>query len=338
MNALKNLLESVPVPVYVNFDGTRAWIADPALEMEVQLEGTPSRPVAFPAQVLANLLEGADVEIFLKDDQLRVSRPGFLAEIRTAEATPPTILRQIEEPIAQVSGDFVKTFRSALSLGRRNISYTAKVLVEVEDRVKVVATDGYCLHVHALEAEVYQAARLHFPVTAAEGFRILNRDEPLTLYGAWKGKALVVESSSARVGLVLADPRYPDYHRAIPTEPPQGQIKTARKELVRALRRALLVAEARNHAVRLSVQEGLCVEALDNSLSPVSRENLPGEGQGQVFVNATYLVDTLEEIEGDEATLTLYPRGTATLLEVKDESFYALISALRTPENPPGEG
>lgn len=338
MNVLKNLLESVPVSVYVNFDGTRAWIADPAFEMEVQLKGTPSRPVAFPAQVLANLLEGADMEIFLKDDQLRVSRPGFLAEVRTAETTPPTILRQIEEPIAQVSGDFVKTFRSALSLGRRNISYTAKVLVEVEDRVKVVATNGYCLHVHTLEAEVYQKARLHLPVTAAEAFRVLNRDEPLTLHKAWAGKALVVESPNARVGLSLADPHYPDYHQAIPTRSPEGYIQAPRKELVRALRRALVVAEARNHAVRLSVREGLQVEALDDNFSPVSKEALPGEGQRELFINAAYLVGALEEIEGDEVHIAIYTGPRAPLVEVKDERFYALISALRTPQNPPSEG
>jgi DNA polymerase-3 subunit beta len=341
MNALKSLLKNVRESIsYVNFNGTHAWITDYGVEMEVQIgEGEPSEPVALPRQVLLDLLETADVNLFLKGDRVVARGPGFLAQIRTGEGTPPIILSKAEEPISRVNGDFVKAVRNALSVGRKNTAYEAKVLVEAEDGVKVVATDGYRLHIYTLEAEVYREAKLHLPATADEAFRILNRGESLTLYRAWEGNALVIESPTARVGFTLAAPRYPSYQNAIPSQPPEGHIRTSRKDLIQALKRALVVAERKNHAVRLTAfQDGLRVEAMDDNFSPISEETLPGEGQGEIHINGNYLMDALEEIGGNEANIALYPGSRAPLVEVKDERFYALIAGLRVTEDSRGEG
>jgi DNA polymerase-3 subunit beta len=341
MNALKSLLKNTRESIsYVNFNGTHAWITDYAVEMEVQVgEGEPSTPVALPRQVLLDLLEAADVHLVLRGDQVVAKGPGFLAQIRTGEGTPPMILSKAEEPISRVNGSFVKAVRNALSVGRKGAVYEAKALVEVEDGVKVVATDGYRLHIYTLEAEVYREAKLYLPATADEPLKILNRGESLTLYRAWEGNALVVESPTARVGFNLAAPRYPSYQNTIPSQPPGGHIRTSRKDLIQALKRALVVAERKNHAVRLTAfQYGLRVEAMDDNFSPISEEILPGEGQGEVSINGNYLADALEEIGGEEAHLTLYSGSRAPLVEVKDERFYALIAGLRVTEDSRGEG
>jgi len=341
MNALKSLLKNVRESIsYVNFNGTHAWITDYAVEMEVQMgEGEPSTPLALPRQVLLDLLEAADVNLVLKGDRVVARGPGFLAEIHTGEGTPPVILSKAEDPISRVSGDFVKAVRNALSVGRKNTAYEAKVLVEVEDGVKVVATDGYRLHIYTLEAEVYREAKLYLPATADEAFRILNRGESLTLYRAWEGNALVVQGATARVGFNLATDRFPSYQNAIPSQPPEGHIRTPRKDLIQALKRALVVAERKNHAVRLTAsQDGVRVEAMDEDFSPISEEILPGEGQGEVSINGNYLVDALEEIGSKEAHIALYSGSRAPLVEVKDERFYALIAGLRVTEDSRGEG
>ena len=341
MNVLKSLLKNVRESIsYINFNGTRAWITDYGVEMEVQVgEGEPSTPLALPRQVLLDLLEAADVNLVLKGDRVVARGPGFLAEIHTGEGTPPVILSKAEEPISGVSGDFVKAVRNALLVGRKNTAYEAKILVEVEDGVKVVATDGYRLHIYTLEAEVYREAKLYLPATADEAFRILNRGESLTLYKAWEGNALVIESPTARVGFNLAAPRYPTYQNAIPSQPPEGHIRTPRKDLIQALKRALVVAERKNHAVRLTAfQEGVRVEAMDEDFSPISEEILPGECQGEVSINGNYLMDALEEIGSNEAHIALYSGSRAPLVEVKDERFYALIAGLRVTEDSRGEG
>jgi hypothetical protein len=340
MNALKSLLKNARESIsYFTFNGTHAWITDYGVEMEVQVgEGEPSTPVALPRQVLLDLLETAEVNLFLKDDRVVARGPGFLAEIRTGEGAPPIILSKAEEPISRVNGDFVKAVRNALSVGRK-IIYAAKVLVEAEDGVKVVATDGYRLHIYTLEAEVYREAKLYLPATADEALKILSRGESLTLYRAWEGKALVVQGATARVGFDLATDRFPSYQNAIPSQPPEGHIRTPRKDLIQALKRALVVAERKNHAVRLTAsQDGVRVEAMDDNFSPISEETLPGEGQEEIHINGNYLMDALEEIRSDEAHIALYPGSRAPLLEVKDERFYALIAGLRVTEDSRGEG
>jgi DNA polymerase-3 subunit beta len=340
MNALKSLLKSARESIsYFYFNGTHAWITDYGVEMEVQVgEGEPSTPVALPRQVLLDLLETGDVKIFLKDDRVLARGPGFSAEILTGEGAPPTILSKAEEPIARVNGNFVKAVRNALAVGRK-IIYGAKAVVEVEDGVKVVATDGYRLHIYSVEGEVYREAKLYLPAIADEAFRILNRGESLTLHRAWEGKALVVQGATARVGFDLATDRFPSYQNAIPSQPPEGHIRTPRKDLVQALKRALVVAERRNHAVRLTAsQDGVRVEAMDDNFSPISEETLPGEGQGEIHINGNYLMDALAEIGSDEANIALYSGSRAPLVEVKDERFYALIAGLRVTEDSRGEG
>jgi len=341
MNALKSLLKNARESIhYFNFNGTHAWITDYGVEMEVQVgEGEPSTPVVLPRQVVLDLLETADVRLILKDDRVLARGPGFSAEIRTGEGASPVILSKAEEPISRVNGDFVRAVRNALSVGRK-IIYEAKVLVEVEDGVKVVATDGYRLHIYTLEAEVYREAKLYLPAVADEALRILpSRGESLTLYKAWEGKALVVQGATARVGFDLATDRFPSYQNAIPSQPPEGHIRVSRKDLIQALKRALVVAERKNHAVRLTAsQDGVRVEAMDDSFSPISEETFPGEGQGEVHVNGNYLIDALEEIGGGEAHIVLYSGSRAPLLEVKDERFYALIAGLRVTEDSRGEG
>jgi DNA polymerase-3 subunit beta len=168
MNALKSFLKSARGSIsYFNFNGTHAWITDYEAEIEVQIrEGEPSTPVALPRQVLLELLETGDVNLFLKDDRVLARGPGFMAEIHTGEGDPPRILSKAEEPISRVNGDFVKAVRSALSVGKRNTLYGAKAVVEVEDGVRVVATDGYRLHIYTLEAEVYREAKLYLPAAA----------------------------------------------------------------------------------------------------------------------------------------------------------------------------
>jgi DNA polymerase-3 subunit beta len=141
------------------------------------------------------------------------------------------------------------------------------------------------------------------------------------------------------VGFTLATDRFPSYQNAIPSQPPEGHIRTSRKDLIQALKRALVVAERKNHAVRLTAfQEGVRVEAMDEDFSPISEEILPGEGQGEVSVNGNYLVDALEEIGSKEAHIALYAGPKVSLLGVKDEGFYALIAGLRVTEDSRGEG
>lgn len=83
------------------------------------------------------------------------------------------------------------------------------------------------------------------------------------------------------MGLNLAVPRYFSYQNAIPSQPPEGYVRTSCKDLIQALKRALVVAERKNHAVRLTAsQDGLRVEAMDDNFSPISEEILSGEGQG----------------------------------------------------------
>lgn len=334
--ALKRLTPPRYGPDYVSFDGARVWSTGPGgVEVEARVGEGSFPPVALPRRPLLGLLEEVEgeVEVALLEGRLLVRGGPLRAELHTAPPFSLAVLEEEGEEIFRAGEDFLKALRSALVLGRRLTSYQAKVLVEVEEpRVRVAATDGYRLHLYTVRAEVFREGAYPLPAQAEEALKGLEGEVSFRL--AWDGRALVAVGRDGRAGLPLADGGFPPYRGVLPQVPPVGRIGAERKNLLEALKRALVVAAPQNHPVRLQAGGGeVRVQALDEAWAPVSEEVLPGEGDGEVTVNGRFLKEALEEVEGAEADLALYPGPRAPLVEVRDGRFYALIAGLLPPQD-----
>ncbi|WP_460361755.1 hypothetical protein [Thermus antranikianii] len=289
---------------------------------------------------LLELLEGVEgeVEVALLEGRLLVRGGPLRAELHTAPPFSLAVLEGVGEEVFRAGEDFLKALRSALALGRHLTSYQGKVLVEVEEpRVRVAATDGYRLHLYTVRAEVFREGAYPLPAQAEEALKGLEGEVSFRL--AWDGRALVAVGRDGRAGLPLAEGGFPSYRNVLPQVPPVGRIGAERKNLLEALKRALVVAAPQNHPVRLQAGGGeVRVQALDEAWAPVSEEVLPGEGDGEVTVDGRFLKEALEEVEGEEADLALYPGPRAPLVEVRDGRFYALIAGLSPSQNTGGQG
>ena len=296
--------------------------------------------VALPRRPLLGLLEEVEgeVEVALLEGRLLVRGGPLRAELHTAPPFSLAVLEEEGEEIFRAGEDFLKALRSALALGRRLTSHQGKVLVEVEEpRVRVAATDGYRLHLYTVRAEVFREGAYPLPAQAEEALKGLEGEVSFRL--AWDGRALVAVARDGRTGLPLADGGFPPYRGVLPQVPPVGRIGAERKNLLEALKRALVVAAPQNHPVRLQAGGGeVRVQALDEAWAPVSEEVLLGEGDGEVTVDGRFLKEALEEVEGEEADLALYPGPRAPLVEVRNGRFYALIAGLLPPQNTGGQG
>lgn len=326
---------------YVSFDGARVWSTDPGgVEVEARVGEGSFPPVALPRRPLLGLLEEVEgeVEVALLEGRLLVRGGPLRAELHTAPPFSLAVLEEEGEEIFRAGEDFLKALRSALALGRRRASYQAKVLVEVEEpRVRVAATDGYRLHLYTVRAEVFREGAYPLPAQAEEALKGLEGEVSFRL--AWDGRALVAVARDGRAGLPLANGGFPPYRGVLPQVPPVGRIQAERKSLLEALKRALVVAAPQNHPVRLQAGGGeVRVQALDEAWAPVSEEALPGAGDGEGMVNGRFLKEALEEVEGEEADLALYPGPRAPLVEVRDGRFYALIAGFLPPQNTGGQG
>ncbi|MGC8905622.1 hypothetical protein [Thermus sp.] len=335
--ALKRM---VPQPTdYVSFDGARAWTSG-MVEVEIRVGEERLAPVALPRKFFLDLLEAAEGEVRLTPEgqRLRLEAGGFQAELLTAEAFPQPLLEKAEDPAFRVGEGFLEVMESAFPLGKKLTSHQGKVLVEAEEgRVRVVATDGYRLHLHTLEAEVFQEGAYLLPAQAEGALRALEGE--LTFHRAWGGKALVAVAENGRAGFPLAEGGFPSYRNALPSAPPLGEVEVERRALLQALKRALAVAHPENHPVRLRADgEGVRVEAMGEGFLPLSEELLPGRGREEVVVNGRYLVDALEEVRKEEARILLYSGPGVPLVEVGDEGFYGLIAGLRPPKDAAGQG
>jgi len=333
--AFRSALKHLPTPRlldYVNFNGVKVWTGALDLEVEVRVGDTPFPPIALPRKPLLDLLEGMEEEEveFTRGEEdklfLRVGR--FGGELHGAPPIKLHILKSLTREVLRSGEDLLEALLKALSLG--------KTLLEVgEEKVRVVATDGYRIHIYTLPAQGHVEKNYLIPNQAKEALKTL--EGPVVLHEAGSMNALVLEAQNGRVGFPLTKDQFPPYASVFPTQPPVNTLIAERKALQSALKRALLVAHPEDHSIHLQVEdEGLKVQALDHTHTPASEEVVPGEGQGEVRVNGKFLLQALEECKEERVHLHLHSGPRSPLLEIREEGFYALMAGLKTatPQNP----
>ncbi|GAA6762568.1 hypothetical protein Thermus77927_09790 [Thermus hydrothermalis] len=333
--AFRSALKHLPTPRlldYVNFDGVKVWTGALDLEVEVHVGDTPFPPIALPRKPLLDLLEGMEEEEveFTRGEEdklfLRVGR--FWGELHGAPPIKLHILKSLTREVLRSGEDLLEALLKALSLGKT-------LLLVGEEKVRVVATDGYRIHIYTLPAQGHVEKNYLIPNQVKEALKTL--EGPVVLHEAGSMNALVLEAQNGRVGFPLTKDQFPPYASVLPTQPPVNTLIAERKALQNALKRALVVAHPEDHRVHLKVEDGeLKVQALDHTQAPISEEVVPGEGQGEVMVNGKFLLQALEECKEERVHLHLHPGPKSPLLEIKEAGFYALMAGLKTatPQNP----
>jgi DNA polymerase-3 subunit beta len=115
----------------------------------------------------------------------------------------------------------------------------------------------------------------------------------------------------------LIDGTFPDYGRVIPA----GNDKTLvvdKGEFVSAVDRVSTVSSERGRAVKLALTDGRLTLSVINPDSGSATEELEVEYGAEALdigFNGRYLLDILQQIEGEKARLKLADPGSPTLIE-----------------------
>jgi len=309
---------------------------DESVAAQVESAGATTVPAHTFFDIVRKLPEGSQVELTAADGKMQVVAGRARFNLSTlprddfpviAEGELPT---RFELPAATLRQIIDKT-RFAISSEETRYYLMGIFLHVADDKLKAAATDGHRL------------ARITLPrPEGAEGMPdiIIPRKcvgELRKLLDEVEGTVEVsLSPTKVRFGLgsavltsKLIDGTFPDYNRVIPT----GNDKLLRldpKSFAAGVDRVATIATEKTRAVKMSVDRDKVTLSVTSPESGTATEEIAadyGNDQLEIGFNARYLLDILQQIEGDTVEVHLADAAAPTLLKEKDDgpALYVLM-------------
>ena len=319
------------------------------LGAKIETQGAISIPAKNLTEYIASL-PAEKVNLEVKENQLYLSCGNYQAKFVGLPASEfpnvptlsgkPEISLSVEDlglAISQVA------FAAAQDEGRPVLT---GVLVQAkEDKLTLVATDGYRLSLKTIEGlkemknlEIFQKGLLIPSRTLTEVGKIItsgNGETDLGIKVTPEENQIIFANKSSEVISRLIEGKFPDFEKILP-EKEIAKVVVDKEDLTRAVRMAAIFARESANIVRLEVTKTkLKVTAnaaqVGDNVSEIEAK-IEGEG-GKIAFNSRYLLDFLNTVDAE-----LISFGMTTALNpgvfsaVGDKSFLHIIMPVRVQE------
>ena len=191
-----------------------------------------------------------------------------------------------------------------------------------EGLIRTVATDGHRLALCDVEADtgISETLQIIVPRKAVlELSRLLeNSEDPVTVHLG--GNHIRLSTPQVSFITKLIDGRFPDYQRVVP----QGGDKIVladRRELRQALSRASILSNEKYRSVRFLLSSGSIRALAHNPEQEEAEEEVMVDYDGaslEIGFNASYVLDALSALSGDQVRLELTDQNSCCLLRSPD--------------------
>ncbi|MBA3576038.1 MAG: DNA polymerase III subunit beta [Sphingomonas sp.] len=302
---------------------------DESVPANVGQAGATTVPAHTLFDIVRKLPEGSQVELDVSEGKMHLSagRSRFHLSVLPRDDFPiisegelPT---RFELPAATLRQIIDKT-RFAISSEETRYYLMGIFLHLADDQLKAAATDGHRL------------ARIVLPKPdGADGMPdvIIPRkcvSELRKLLDELEGSVEVsLSPTKIRFGLgsavltsKLIDGTFPDYNRVIPTANDK-LLKLDPKTFASGVDRVSTIASEKTRAVKMSLDRDKVTLSVTSPESGTATEEIPadyGADSLEIGFNARYLLDILNEIEGDTVEVHLADAAAPTLLRENDKS------------------
>jgi DNA polymerase-3 subunit beta len=214
------------------------------------------------------------------------------------------------------------------------------VLWEVQEaQMRMVATNGHRLATFTAQRPDSGAAVssvILSPKALTYAARVFEGEE--TLQVAFGENQAGIQAGGGTLYTRLIEGPYPNYQQVIPRDNDKTVIAD-RDALTRALRRMSVVASDQTHRVKLSFKDGEMALFVSTPDVGEASEKMAIEYRGEpleIGFNASYLLEVLKYLDGDQIRLTFKSPERAALLtpaQAQDgEEYLALVMPLRLQE------
>ncbi len=247
----------------------------------------------------------------------------------------PPLLEYSEKPLLEFDGKILremvrKTF-FAISPDETRQALNGLLLESEGDSVNLVGTDGHRLAMisRPTKSNVAKGESLSFllPKKALSELLKLMEDEDATFGFSAQDNHLAFICDKQVIVSRKIDGKFPNYRQVIPKEN-NLKVKASKDDLTCALKRVALLADEKSKMVRFEIRKGNLTMISDNTDLGTAVEEMPIEYEGEdvlVGLNARYVLDFLNVVEGDSVTLNLKDQNHSCLFTVADDDQYKTI-------------
>ena len=280
-----------------------------------------------------------DEEIYLKKEEnnwltLKCGKSKFRLPGLPPEDFPP-LPEYSEKPLLEFDSKILKEMirKTFFSVSPDETRQALNgLLLEVEgDSASLVGTDGHRLAMITRpvksNADKKEVLSFLLPKKALSELLKLMEDEDATFGFSSHDNHLAFICGKQVIVSRKIDGKFPNYRQVIPSDN-QLKAKGERNGLTHALKRVALLADEKSKMVRFEIQKGNLSLISDNTELGAAQEEMPIEYEGEevsIGLNAKYVLDILNVIEGDSVTLNLKDQNHSCLFTVADDDQYKSI-------------
>ncbi|MBD3349539.1 MAG: DNA polymerase III subunit beta [Candidatus Eisenbacteria bacterium] len=206
------------------------------------------------------------------------------------------------------------------------------------DDMRMTATDGHRLATYRVGGKYKPLAGKSMivpPKALSQVVRTISSEDEDEVKLSVKDNHVAFFIGSTTINSRLLEGPFPNYRQVIPTDNDK-ELSVDREELVAAVRRVAILADAMTHQVRLTLAKNKVQLSVSTPDVGEAKEELPGRFTSDKFevgYNANYVLEVLKHIEGDDVLFVLgSPVGAAIVKaaeEAEDREYTCLLMPLR---------
>lgn len=301
--------------------------------------GSTTVPARKFFEIVRALPDGASVSLALTGERLSVTagRSRYTLACLPADDYPSSDELDVVERVRLKEGDLKRVIdQTSFAMAQQDVRfYLNGLLLDVEaSLLRAVATDGHRLAVAetAVESGAQVRKQLILPRKGVlELARLLESGEEEIELEIGRTH-LRVRRDGLAFSSKLIDGRFPDYEAVIPLGADK-EVRIGRDELRTSLQRAVILSNEKYRGVRFEFDLGVMRVVAHNPEQEEAVEELEaqtGISGLSIGFNASYVLDALGALSGDEVLLMLRDAGSSVLLrEVEHAQVRHVVMPMR---------
>lgn len=361
LSSVQNVMNAVPtrttLPIlsnlFLDVGNSRLTLAATDLDVSVietlTISSTKKGALTIPARTFHDILRElpeCDVEINMGENrmELQADRGNYKLSGIPAEEYPKLPAINVAKEIKIAGGDLQKMIRKsifAVSNDETRPALNGVLWHTSGNQMQMVATDGHRLAKISLKNTKLKG--LHddviIPPKALGLLGKLIQDEEKEIGIIFGENNIIFNLGDTVLASRLIEGPYPNYEQVIPKDNEKKMVIN-KEFLIGAVRRMSILANTLTHQVKFSLKKDeVELSSANFDLGGEAKENLPCDYAGEpmdVGYNASYVLDILKQLDGDEVMFELgspVSAGKICSADKKEgEDYLCLLMPLRLAE------
>jgi len=307
------------------------------IDCEISREGSATFPGRKLAEIIRELPEG-NLQIEAENTVITLSCGKAFFKVYGLPPTDFPLLPEITpENVFSISQSQLKEMftKTMFAMSEEEARYVLNgiYMVSGENSLKAVATDGRRLAVFELiTPEKLQLPGIIIPAKAVMTLQKILEDNENPVQIHYQQNQILFKLDSTVIVSRLIEGNFPNYEQVIPSNCPRI-LQVATQDLIQAIRRVMLLASERSHAVRFSITKDEIQIFSSTPEIGEARDHLGGQFQGEemeVTFNGRYLLDALRNIDSEYVRLELSdPLGPGVIRPPEKKDYLCVIMPMR---------